>query len=1298
MPMKSKTDYQTIAYSLLLCAASSVPLAAQSTAPATTPAAEQEQEEVIVLSPFEVTTEENEGYTAANTLAGNRLNTELRDIGNAVTVITPQFLKDIGATSNESLLQYTTGTEVGNIQGNFAGLGDGAQLNETDRFTRPNQNTRVRGLAAADNARDYFLTDIPWDGYNVDRVDLQRGPNSIMFGLGSPAGLINTTTQSANFKNSGEIDFRFGSYGTTRASINLNRELIDDELAVRLAVLRDDEKFKQDPAFDRDERVFGALRWEPGFLKRGSARTIVRMNFESGEVESNRPRTLPPADLITPWFNTGTYAGRRPGDANNDGNVAPGELAPYQFNELNKATFNAHQVQQDNVFRPNHGQRRPGINGGPQTGALNPSYQPRLGDFGQNFGGAPYAFYGANGVQWWSPEIREIRGIGPNGQVDTSLAFDFNRAVTIAPTSVFAKAAGVDFAEIYKNDVLRDHTVFDFYNNLIDGPNKEEWQDFDTWNVSIAQTFFNDKLGFELNYNTETYKRGQLSLLTDGRQSIRIDVMSVMPDGTPAGTGTAPDNIPYQDGTPNPNLGRPFITDSGQGGNNSFLSEREGKRATVFFTHDFEREGQSNTLTRILGRHTLTGLLSEDKVETDGRSWQRYAILDDGWRNFLGMPTSTKFNANEFAPSAVVYLGPSLLNASTASGANIPRVVDKINLAGTFGIRTFDSTWANPPGVDPAALWLNPSYLPPDRDVFANGDPNTTDRRISTQSENPANYVGWRNFSTTVTDSEAAPGNRDLLSTSANLTKNTVESKALVWQGHLWDNSIVGTYGYREDVAKSWGYVQDTNGRNAPGHLDLSSAMYHLPEIQDGEIVNRRTGGNNGTDSYNALDTVASRAYSIVAHLNELPVLSGPMERFPLNVSLFYNRSTNFQPLASRVDAYGHPIAAPEGRTTDKGVLFETKDGRYTFKVNQYTTAVTNGTSSGLSATWFIGSSQAWAGNWANHFEFNWTGDNIQNAVPVPNRADFAAGADGDAQFQTAMNNYNFNSQWNYGTAAGETQQEALDREAAAVSAWRTWQASVNPDFYAAWGIDLQRPFTPGAGGLGASVPQGFAVTEDTVSRGYEFEFSALPTRNWRVTFNASKSTATRTNIGGPALAEFINGYENALKNTAAGDLRIWWGGAGNETTLFQWNQNVGFEWTARKLQEGSNVPELRKWRFNAITNYDFTEGRLKGINVGGGIRYQDSVVIGYAPTGSSANFGIDLNDPYTGPSEVNFDFWLGYGRRFGDKIDWRIQLNVRNAFEGNDLIPITVQPDGTPAAYRIAPAQTWTVSNTFRF
>lgn len=1322
--MKRLADYQTLAHTLLLSAACTVPLAGQSVAPASdVDAATLAQydsnrngvldpderavldrdrgtsvpgEEVIVLSPFEVTTEETEGYSAATTLAGNRLNTELRDIGNAVQVVTSQFLRDIGAVNNETLLQYTTNTEVGSIYGNFAGVGDAAQLSETDKFKNPSQNTRVRGLTAADNTRDYFLTDIPWDSYNVDRVDLQRGPNSILFGQGSPAGIINSGTKTAAFANSGEFEFRFDNFSSSRASIDYNRELIDDELAVRVNLLRDNQKFKQEPAYALSERGSAALRWEPAFLKRGSARTILKINAEIGDIESNRPRTLPPGDYITPWFETGTYEGtyRTAGPLIGGGTAAIGD--PRTFSNLNKFTTNPHIAQNDNFYRADipHGLTRPSINGGPFGGYVNPHYNPWIGNFGQSFGG-PIAFYALdNGgpANYWNMETRETYGIAPDGTSDGSLGYDFNRLIGINSYSAFARSAGLEFAEfgIYKNRHLTDATVFDFYNNLIDGPNKEEWQDFDVYNISLAQTFFNDKLGVELSYNAESYENGQLSLLTDSRQGIYIDINDRYADGTHDGTGTYPDNIPFNDGTVNPNLGRPFITDSAQFGNNSFRSDRHSRRATAFFTHDFEREGRSSGwLTRLLGRHTFTGLWAQDQRDTDERNWQRYAVLDPAYRRFLNLGTSTLFTDNAFAPNHVIYLGPSLLNASTASGAYIPR--PRSVFTATDGMMwIFDSHWANN-GVDPGAEWLN-GFYPSDPDTnqwYIDNDANNP--HFSTQSENPANYVGWRQIPITITDSEAAPGNRDLLTTSARKQRRRTTSRAVVWQGHLWDNALVGTYGVRKDRAEAWSVSLNTNSPSSHtyGHLDLSPDNYALPE--EGDSIEE-----------------TSRSWSAVLHLNQLPVLNEALERLPVFVSAFYADSENFQPEAGRVDVYGEAIPLPSGKTKEVGLLFETKDGKYTFKINKYETEAKFAPSNALNGAWFIGASQVWSGNWVNRFEYdlgvNPGAEIIQNQVN--NRPEGASNPPGwGPTFREGNPDFDpTNSFYNYDRAPGETLEQAQAREASVIQAWRQWQASVDPRFYEAWGIDLNAPFREtDARALSSSNPNGFALTEDSVSEGYEFEFTAQPLRNWRIALNASKTEATRSNIGGANLKAFIDAYEAALGDGepgSAGDLRIWWGGAGNETALFQWYANVGSEWAQRELQEGTNVPELREWHVTAITNYDFTTGFLRGVNVGGGMRYLDSVVIGYRPVpGATAReLSFDIANPYTGPSETYFDFWIGYGRRIADKVDWRIQLNVRNAFTGDELIPITAQPDGTPAAFRIAPPRTWTVTNTFRF
>jgi len=171
-----------------------------------------ESDQVVVLSPFVVEAGEDKGYTATSTLAGTRVRTDLKDIASSISVVTEQFLKDTGATNTADLLVYTPSTEVSGLRGNYSGVA-GTQVYQENTISA---TTRVRGLASADNTRDYFLSDIPWDGYNVGRVDLQRGPNSILFGVGSPAGIVNTSLNDATFKTAYHYEIRVDTYGSLR--------------------------------------------------------------------------------------------------------------------------------------------------------------------------------------------------------------------------------------------------------------------------------------------------------------------------------------------------------------------------------------------------------------------------------------------------------------------------------------------------------------------------------------------------------------------------------------------------------------------------------------------------------------------------------------------------------------------------------------------------------------------------------------------------------------------------------------------------------------------------------------------------------------------------------------------------------------------------------------------------------------------------------------------------------------------------------------------------------------------------
>ena len=68
-------------------------------------------DEALVLSPFTVDTSRDTGYAASSTLAGTRFNTALRDVAAPVAVLTPEFLKDIGAHTVLEAASFAVRTE-----------------------------------------------------------------------------------------------------------------------------------------------------------------------------------------------------------------------------------------------------------------------------------------------------------------------------------------------------------------------------------------------------------------------------------------------------------------------------------------------------------------------------------------------------------------------------------------------------------------------------------------------------------------------------------------------------------------------------------------------------------------------------------------------------------------------------------------------------------------------------------------------------------------------------------------------------------------------------------------------------------------------------------------------------------------------------------------------------------------------------------------------------------------------------------------------------------------------------------
>jgi iron complex outermembrane receptor protein len=254
------------------------------TAPAATPAPDAP----VALSPFVVNTDQDTGYAATSTLAGSRLNTELRDTPAAISVMTREFLLDIGAVNVIDALGYAM-----NAEKDFSDFtGNGLYSNDLV--------FQMRGFVGASLGRNYFGWFGSHDSFNVERLDFSRGPNSILFGVGGPGGILNTTTKQANLnRNRSEAQLRVGSWDDHRVTIDLNRTL-GRKLAVRFnGVWQERESWREFEYHDRLGSAF-ALTYRP------FRHTQVRLDAEYTHVKESKAQPWPAADRLSPWLNNGS--------------------------------------------------------------------------------------------------------------------------------------------------------------------------------------------------------------------------------------------------------------------------------------------------------------------------------------------------------------------------------------------------------------------------------------------------------------------------------------------------------------------------------------------------------------------------------------------------------------------------------------------------------------------------------------------------------------------------------------------------------------------------------------------------------------------------------------------------------------------------------------------------------------------------------------------------------------------------------------------------------------------------------
>ncbi len=255
------------------------------------------RDETMQLSPFEVVAD-TKGYYAANTMSGTRLNTRLEDLASSITVITKEQMADFAMLDINDVFLYAGNTEGTGTYTEFnAEDGNGSITDST--AGDPSNANRIRGIGNANVSVGNFESSnrVPIDPVDSDGVEISRGPNANIFGLGNASGTVNILNASAHLqRNRSTVGFRADSFDGYRASLDLNRVLWKDQLAFRVSAVRQRDGFDLKPSGVDTERYNGMVQFRP-FKK-----TTINASYQFYRAQGNRPNSLPPLDGISDWL------------------------------------------------------------------------------------------------------------------------------------------------------------------------------------------------------------------------------------------------------------------------------------------------------------------------------------------------------------------------------------------------------------------------------------------------------------------------------------------------------------------------------------------------------------------------------------------------------------------------------------------------------------------------------------------------------------------------------------------------------------------------------------------------------------------------------------------------------------------------------------------------------------------------------------------------------------------------------------------------------------------------------------
>ncbi|WP_300973678.1 TonB-dependent siderophore receptor [Sphingomonas sp. LHG3406-1] len=225
---------------------------------------EQDAAQVITV------TGSRDEYGVKSTITGTKTSTPLRNIPQAISIVSEAQIEDQSLRSVADLLMFVPGATPGTGEAN------------RDQLTLRGNNTTADFFV--DGLRDdaqYFR-----DFYNLDRVEVLKGPNAMIFGRGGGGGVINRVTKRAGLSDDRQFIISHDSEGGTRVTGDDNVRL-GGALGLRVnGVWEYGDSFRRDVDLKR-YGINPTLGWQPG------ADTRVDLSYEYFHDRRTTDRGIP---------------------------------------------------------------------------------------------------------------------------------------------------------------------------------------------------------------------------------------------------------------------------------------------------------------------------------------------------------------------------------------------------------------------------------------------------------------------------------------------------------------------------------------------------------------------------------------------------------------------------------------------------------------------------------------------------------------------------------------------------------------------------------------------------------------------------------------------------------------------------------------------------------------------------------------------------------------------------------------------------------------------------------------------